>query len=131
MLSPELLSLLERGSYAALFIWLLYDTRREAAKRQVRSDAREDKLGELVSSQGQVLASIVSQMANLSAQIGNVAGQLGNMQQVLIQVVTRLDGSEDAINRMDVDIIQMRGLLGDERKPMHTRELQERLGGKK
>lgn len=130
-MTPELLSLLERGSYAALFIWLLYDTRRESAKRQARSDAREDKLGELVNTQGQVLNSIVAQIANLSAQIGNVAGQLGNMQQVLIQVVARQDAVEDSVNRVDVDVIQLRGLLGDERDPMRTGELRERLHGRK
>jgi len=43
-LTPEILQILSSGSFAALFVWLLYETRRDARELLIRSNAREDRL---------------------------------------------------------------------------------------
>ena len=45
-MSPELLNLIVQGGFAGLAVWLIFDTRREAARRESRLLSIIEKQGE-------------------------------------------------------------------------------------
>jgi septal ring factor EnvC (AmiA/AmiB activator) len=115
----ELLSFLVQTGFAGLFVWLLFDTRRENSERQKRADEREDKLSSLLAAQSQTLT-------NLVTQIGHIVSQTGSMQDTLIRVVSELQALSTQVKMQSIEILQLRNHLSGKPAP-DTHELKERL----
>ena len=113
-----LIALVIQTGFAGLFVWLLFDTRKESRERQTRSYERENQLATLLSEQGKLLA-------QFATQLGQVAGQLGAMQEINIREVEQLSALRQEVGRQSVDVLQMRSLLGERRAT--TDEIKERV----
>lgn len=61
-------ALISQGVFALLFIWLLFDTRKEAK-------SREDRLATQINKQNEVQEKIVLSLQGLEQQISNLEGK--------------------------------------------------------
>jgi len=113
-----LIALVIQTGFAGLFVWLLFDTRKESRERQTRSYERETQFALLLSEQSKL-------MAQFAMQLGQVAAQLGAIQEVSIREVEQITALRQEMGRQSIDILQMRGLLGERRATTH--ELTERI----
>ena len=113
-----LIALVIQTGFAGLFVWLLFDTRKEARERQTRAYDRENQLAALLSEQGKFLA-------QFATQLGQIAAQLGAMQEINIREVEQFTALRQEVGRQSIDILQMRGLLGERRST--TAEISERI----
>lgn len=66
---PELVTLLVQGGFAALFTWLLIDTRNESRQRETRANEREGKLQVM-------LEAYAAQLPRISDSLGRIEKRL-------------------------------------------------------
>lgn len=124
-MTPEILLAVQNvglgiASFVFLAVIIWYILRRDdkrfdnQVKREDERIAREDKRYD---SQVTLINTQSQQVATLIQSIGNLSAQAGNMQSVLIEIMKHDASQDGSLKQMAVELIQIRSMLGDRRKP--------------
>lgn len=106
-------------AFATLIGFFWYVLKRDDARFE-RQQGLFDKQSDLLAKQGEIISSLVSQM-------GQLVTRQANMQETLITVSNTLGQLEEVQKRVEINAIQIRGMMGDKRKHLTTEEITHRL----
>jgi hypothetical protein len=115
-MTPEQVNALIQTGGVGLFVGLVFYVLRDVRERERRSELREERAATRAIETDKIIALLVSQVGNISSQVGDVT-------EVLINISATQKEFQIHLQRMALDILQVRAAL--DRRKIETRELRE------